>query len=117
MACMKTTNWILSILVAALVIGTGCSEGRKEAPATVIGGVEVDLAKFQQAFMSAPAEVQTSVSRVHMAIRYGQYAQAVAQMEKLANASGLTEPQKNVAREVLSQLKQAASRSPTRQPQ
>jgi len=114
---MKTTNWILIILAAALLMETGCSEGRKEAPATVIGGVEVDLAKFRQAFVSAPPEVQNSVSRVHLAIRYGQYAQAAAQMEKLANASGLTEPQKNVAREVLSQLKQVASRSPTRQPQ
>ena len=114
---MRTTNWIFSVLAAALLMVPGCSQERKEAPATVIGGVEVDLAKFQQAFVSAPPEVQNSVSRVHLAIRYGQYAQAVMQVEKIANTSGLTEPQKNVAREVLNQLKQVASRSPTRQPQ
>jgi len=114
---MKTTNWIFTIFAAALLMVAGCGQERKEPQATVIGGVKVDLAKFQQAFVNAPPEVQNSVSRVHLAIRYGQYAQAVTQVEKIAHISGLTEPQKNVAQEVLNQLKQVASRSPTRQPQ
>jgi hypothetical protein len=111
---MKTKNWIFSILAAALLAESSCSQGQKAPQPTIINGVKVDLAKFQQAFASASPELQSSVSKVPLSIRYGQYAEAVAQLEKIANSPSLTEQQKKVAAEVLEQLKQVVSQSPAK---
>jgi hypothetical protein len=40
-----------------------------------------------------------------MSIRYGQFSEAVAELGKLANSPGLTEPQKKVATDMLEQMK------------
>ncbi len=109
---MMTRNWIFSLVAAALLAETSCSESQKPPQPTIINGVKVDLAKFQQALSSASPDLQSSVGRVSMAIRYGQVPEAVAELEKLANNPGLTEPQKKVATEVLAQLKQVVSQSP-----
>jgi hypothetical protein len=111
---MKTKNWISSILAAALLVEAGCGESRKAPQPTIINGVKVDLAKFQQAFNIAPPEVQSSVFKVTMSIRYAQYAEAVAAVDKIVKSAGLTEPQKKVAAEVLEQLKQVASQAPAK---
>jgi hypothetical protein len=114
---MKTKNWISSILAAALLAEAGCGEAQKGPQPTIINGVKVDLAKFQQAYNTAPPDVQSSVFKVTMSIRYGQYAEAVAAVEKIAKAPGLTEPQKTVATDVLQQLKQVLTRSQATPPQ
>ncbi len=111
---MQTKNWIFSLLAAALLVETSCSPGQKAPQPTIINGVKVDLAKFQQSFRTAPPEIQTSVFKVTMSIRYGQYADAVAEVDKIAKSPSLTEPQKTIANEVLEQLKQAASQAPPR---
>lgn len=114
---MKTKNWISSILAAALLAEAGCGEAQKSPQPTIINGVKVDLARFQQAFNTAPADLQSSAFKVTMSLRYGQYAEAIAALEKVANAPGLTEPQKTVAHDVLQQLKQVLTRSQTSPPQ
>ena len=111
---MQTKNWIFSLLAAALLVETSCSPGQKAPQPTIINGVKVDLAKFQQAFRTAQPEIQNSVFKVTMSIRYEQYAEAAAEVEKIVKSAGLTEPQKQVASEVLEQLKQVASKAPPR---
>jgi len=108
---MKTKNWIFSILAAALLAEAGCGQGQKAPQPTIINGVKVDLAKFQQAFTGVSPELQSSVFKVPMSIRYGQYAEAVAELEKIAQSASLTEQQKKVGAEVLAQLKQVVSQS------
>ncbi len=114
---MKTKNWISSILAAALLAEAGCGEAQKAPQPTIINGVKVDLARFQQAFTTAPADLQTSAFKVTMSIRYRQYAEAVAAVEKIATAPGLTEPQRTVTTNVLQQLKQVLTRAQTAPPQ
>ncbi|HOX57803.1 MAG TPA: hypothetical protein P5205_06260 [Candidatus Paceibacterota bacterium] len=111
---MKTKNWISSILAAALLAEAGCGQSEEGPRPTIIHGVKVDLAKFQQAFNAAPPELQKSVFKVTMSIRYGQYAEAAAAVEKVANGAGLTDLQKQVAADVLQQLKQVVSRAPAK---
>jgi hypothetical protein len=106
---MKTKNWIFSILAAALLAESGCGQRQKAPQPTIINGVKVDLAKFQQAFTTASPEIQSSAFKVPMSIRYGQFAEAVAELEKLTNNAALTEQQKQVATDVLQQLKQVLS--------
>jgi hypothetical protein len=111
---VKTKNWISSILAAALLAEAGCGQAQKAPQPTMVNGVKVDLAKFQQAFTTAQPELQGNVTKVTMSIRYGLYADAVVAAEKVANSPGLTDEQKKVAGEILEQLKQAASRSPAK---
>jgi hypothetical protein len=108
---MQTKNWIFSILAAALLAEAGCGQRQKAPPPTIINGVKVDVAKFQQAFAGVSPELQSSAFKVPMSIRYAQYAQAVAELEKLCSLTGLTEEQKQVAAEVLEQLKQVVKKS------
>ena len=72
----------------------------------VINGVKVDLAKVQQTFAGASPDVRNSAAKVSRAVRCGQYAEVLGELRKLAANPGLTEPQKNVAVDVLGQLKQ-----------
>lgn len=110
---IPAASWILA---AGLLLLAGCEQKPKGPQPTVINGVEVDLAKFQQAFLNAAPEVQTSVSRVHLAVRYGQYAQAEAMARKIVHLPGLTEAQQAVAQEVHRQLQELVRRTPTRPP-
>jgi hypothetical protein len=111
---VKTRNWICSILAAALLTETGCGEGQKAPQPTMINGVKVDLAKFQQVFQDAGPELRNGVRKISTSIRYGQYSVAVAEVDRIVNSSGLTQPQKQVAAEVLEQLKQVVSQSQTK---
>jgi hypothetical protein len=75
----------------------------------------VDLPKLQAAFATASPELQTLVSEVAQGLRYSDYTRALPALEKLANAPGLTEPQKKVVAEVTEGVKALASKAPARQ--
>ena len=111
---MQTKNWIFSILAAALLAESGCGQRQKALQPTIINGVKVDLDKYRQAFAGATAELQRNAFKVPMSIRYGQYAQAVAELEKLCTQPALTEQQKRVTTEVLDQLKQVVTKTQPR---
>ncbi len=102
-------KWMTMCLLAGGLVLTGC--GKKEVPAPVVGGVRVDLPKLQQAFATATPELQAAVSEVGMGIRYADYGRALSALEKLANAPGLTDPQKKVANETTEQVKALASKA------
>jgi hypothetical protein len=111
---MKTTNWILGGLAAGLLALAGCGESQKGPQPMVINGVKVDLPKLRQAMPAENLELQKSLNTLSISIRYGQYAEAVAGLEKLANNAALTEPQKKVVTEVVEQLKQVISQAPAK---
>jgi hypothetical protein len=112
---MKTRNWISSAVLACVLAGAGCGPSQKAGPQPmVINGVKVDLPKLRVAFPPENTEVQTSLNAVTMSIRYGQYAEAMAGLDKLAGKAGLTEPQKKVVADVLEQLKQVANQAPAK---
>jgi hypothetical protein len=64
----------------------------------------LDASKFRPAFEGAPAETQTQVNQIMLAIGSSDYVGALSQMESLTNAPGLTEPQKQVAADLSKQL-------------
>jgi len=114
---MMTKNWVFSILAAALLAESGCGQREKAPQPTIINGVKVDLAKFQQAFAGASPELQNSAFKVPMSIRYRQYGEAIAALEKLSANASLTEPQRKVAEELLAQLKQVVKQAQASPPQ
>jgi hypothetical protein len=108
---MMTKNWIFSILAAALLAESSFGQRQKAPQPTIINGVKVDLAKFQQLFAGVRAELRSSAVKVPLSVRYGQYADAMAELEKLSTHPALSAPQKQVAAEVLQQLKQALNQT------
>jgi len=106
---MKTANWMMMFLLAGALALTGC--GKQKPAATVVAGVTVDLPKLRETFATASPELQTVVSEVGMGVRYADYARALSALEKLANAPGLTDPQKKIANEVTEQVKAMASKA------
>jgi hypothetical protein len=111
---MKTTHWISGALAAGLLAVAGCGQSQKAPQPSIINGVKVDLPKFRQAFETASPDLQSSLTKVTMAFRYGQYSEAVAELEKVASNASLTEPQKKATAELLAQLKQLASQAPAK---
>jgi hypothetical protein len=111
---MKIVNWMMMVLLTGGLALTGCGKEKPAAP--VVGGVAVDLPKLQEAFATASAELQNSVSEVAMGVRYRDFPRATAALGKLANAPGLTEPQKKILSEITEQIKQMASKAATAPP-
>ena len=97
-------------LVGALAL-TGCD--KQKPAATGVGGGAVDLPKLQEAFATAGPDLQAALSEVSMGIRYGEYVRSFAGLDKLANAPGITEPQKKIVNEVIEQIKALANKPAT----
>jgi hypothetical protein len=103
---MRTTNWLVGILMAgALVLGGG---GKSEKPAP---SAAVILAKLQQAFPAATPEIQKSLGKIAFGFRYGQYPAALAELDNLAANPSLTEAQKQAVSGFTEEMKKMAARA------
>jgi len=109
---MKPLNWIILVLaVGCLVLAEGCKKQDKPSELKALG-TRVSLTELRQAFENARGgEIQTWVSDVASAVHHGEYTNALAALEKLANLPNLTARQKKVTGEVVSQVKQLAMKS------
>ena len=111
---MRMTQWIVMCLLAGALALVGC--GKSEPPAPVQQGVAIDLPKLSDAFANATPETQSLLSAVASGVRYGEYASALAALDKLAKIPNLNEAQKKIVTEVIEQVKQVASKAPTAPP-
>jgi acetate kinase len=110
---MRIKYVVLIALVGSLFALIGCGPSKQPGPQPmVINGVSVDIPKLQQAFQPAAPEAQNSLTKTVMSIRYGQYAEALAELDKLANTAGITDAQKKVVTDVIEQLKQVMAKAP-----
>jgi hypothetical protein len=74
-----------------------------------VEGVQVDLPKFQQAFVNSPLK-DGAVANVSSSVRYGQYPAAIAELEKLSANPSLDAGQKKAVSDLLDQIKQVATK-------
>jgi hypothetical protein len=102
--------WTLAILAGALLAVPGCGKNQATTSVAAQDGTKVDMPKLQQAFVSASPELRNSITQVSFSFRYGQNAEAVAQLEKIAADPGLTDDQKKVVNDVIGQLKQVIAK-------
>ena len=112
----------LARLSIALVVGflpaAGCkkSGGDGAGPPMQVEGVQIDLPKFQQAFVNNPEFKDGAVANVTDAVRYGRYPAAIAELEKLAANTALNDAQKKAVNDLLTQIKQVSSKAGTPAP-
>jgi hypothetical protein len=105
-----TNSFLLALTAGALALA-GC--GKPAAPPPRPPGV-VDLGDLQRAFPTPPPEIQTSLDRLRYSTRYRQFDAAQAELDKISRAPNLTDAQKKAVNEVIAQVKEAMSTSPTR---
>ena len=110
---MKTTNWVLGMLAVFLFALAGCKKTEQPvAPPREFYGVKVNLPKLERDFTNASPEAQAGVVAIKQAFRYGQFLQAMMELDKLANTPNLTEPQKKLVKELMEQTKQVIAKVP-----
>lgn len=78
-------------------------------------GVEVDWPKLETEFASAGQDVQGSMTSVKRFLRYGQFPEALMELDKLTSNSSLTEPQKKLITSLIDQIKKAIQKTPPAQ--
>jgi len=103
---------LLSLVFVALV---GCGK-TQNTPAAGAAAVQVlDASKFRPAFESAPAETQTQVNQIMLAIGSSDYVGALTQLEALTNSPGITPQQLSVTANLSQQLQKKLADTPPSQ--
>jgi hypothetical protein len=108
---MKTTRWVVSILVVGLLGLAACSKAQKPPEYMEVNGHKIELPKLQDAFTSANPEQKDSLAKISSAVRYGKFEEALMELDKLSNDVSLTEPQKKVVVTVLGQVKDVLTKA------
>jgi hypothetical protein len=105
---MKTTQWMIMLLLSGALAMVGCGKPKQEVPTAQ--GVAVNIPKLREAFASASPECQSAVNEVAQGFRYGEYTTSMAALAKLDSAPGVTDAQKKIVAEVAEQIKQLAGK-------
>jgi len=114
---VNRTKVVFLLLAVGLSLFTGCSKSQKQQPAAQIQGVSVDLPKLQAAYATNTApDIQQQVMQVQFGIRYGDYMKCLMALDKLVNDPASTEQQKQIANQVIEQVKQVLNNQQNKQP-
>jgi len=103
---MKTTNWIVAGLGAALLLSSGCNKSEKIPQSQEVNGVSIDMPKLQQTFSDTTNDdVRRLVTEAGFGLRYGDYVKSMMALDQLANNPTITPAQKKVVTDVIEQEK------------
>jgi outer membrane protein assembly factor BamD (BamD/ComL family) len=91
-------NWMLTIIAVALFAFSGCSKKS-----------EVDTAPIEKSFASAEPATKSSADQAISAIKSGNYAGALAELQKLGAQVKLTPEQKQAVQDVIAQVQKQLS--------
>ena len=109
---MKTIHYALLPLAVCLLIFAGCKKAEPVSSAQQFHGINVDLPKLDTDFAAAAPDVHESLTTVKRYFRYAQFPEALAELEKLSQNASLTEPQKKLVTDLISQTKQVIAAPP-----
>ena len=110
---MKTANCLLAILAIGLLAPVGCKKADQSAAAPAeYYGVKVDLPKLDAEFASASQEVRDRATIIKRFFRYGQFPEAISELDQLSKMPNLTESQKKLVNTVIEQTTQVIAKVP-----
>jgi hypothetical protein len=101
------------VLVAAVVVVVfvGCKKSNSGLQPMMVDGVALETTRFAQAFDTASPDLRAVEANIQLSIRYRQYVQALANLDKLLNNPALNEEQKKVVSAFTDQVKQLATKA------
>lgn len=109
---MKTTKLLLFIFAGCLLSFAGCKKAEPEATTVQYNGINVDLPKLGTEFAEADPVLKESITSIQLSFRYGQFPQALVELDKLSSNASLTEPQKKLVTDLIEQTKQVINSAP-----
>ncbi len=116
---MKSSRPVISALLLVLLGLAGCGKPKPTSlPPATANGATLDMQALAQALASSPSpEVKAAFGDFYSQLRYSQYGQANADLDKIAADPSLTEAQKKAVADAKEQLKQmAAAADPNSKP-
>jgi len=114
---MTRTWWLLSSLALfALAFGACQKSEPARGLAREYDGVKVEWPRLETEFTDASPETQMIISTALHAFRYGQFPQALLELNKLAQVPGLTDTQKKLIADLIEQTKQVIAKAPRHGP-
>jgi hypothetical protein len=100
---VKATTRIFATLIAVLLAAAGCKKQTALPPPKTL---EEGVAQLRTALLKASPKVQNDLySGVDYGVRYGNYKEAAAALDRIASDPGLNEQQKKLVNEVIELLK------------
>ena len=109
---MNRPHCLYALLMVWVVALTSCNKTESAAPPQEYYGVKVDWPKLDSEFTNTSPDVEAKVSLVKRAFRYGQFPQALAPLDALANNPNLTDSQKKLVHDLVEQTKQVIAKMP-----
>ncbi|MBI3850612.1 MAG: hypothetical protein HY298_10135 [Verrucomicrobia bacterium] len=110
---MKTTKVFFLVLTSCLLGLAACNKtDQAKQSAQAYHGIQVDWTKFDAEFASAGPDVQGNISSLKRFFRYGQFPEALVELDKLSSNSALTESQKKLVNDLIEQTKKAIEKAP-----
>ena len=110
---MKKLNWLLVVLVAAVVGLAGCSKTAKLAKTQKVNGVDVAFPELMQSLIdNKDKDVQKALGNLAFGLRYGDLSAVQKDLDSLANNATVNDAQKKLVATVSEQVKTAAAQAP-----
>jgi hypothetical protein len=107
---VKKTTGLLSIVLSGFVAlsGAGCKNKAAPGPPQTL---EQGVAQLRAALSAAGPDVQSNLySGVIRGVRYGQFLEALAALDRIAGNPGLNDGQKKIVNDMAELLKQAVQK-------
>ena len=110
---MKSSDCLFAVLAIGLLAPMGCkkSDQASGSPAEY-HGVKVDVPKLEAEFAAASQDAKDRVANVKRFFRYGQFPQAISELDQLAKTPNLTESQKKLINDLIAQTMQGMTNAP-----
>lgn len=112
---MKTrVVWGGLCLTFLVLLGCSKSSEADKLPPMEFEGVKVDTPRLTAEFVDAPPQLQKAVNDAVSNVRYKKYVQAMMGLDEALNSPDLTDKQKKLITQVISQLKEVIVKAPPR---
>ena len=105
--------WLGFCLALSLFPGAcSKSDDASKLPPMQVQGMDVDIPKLSAQFAKANPDLQQRVGAAVTKVRYTRYMQAMEDLDAVLTSPGVTEPQKKIVTQVMSQLKEVIAKNP-----